>query len=241
MTFQVGAKVRSKTSGKTGTFKGVHGPMVDVQMDGESFVRRCAANTLERVQKNPAPRVRKNPAQEVVGGYSIEVWDPNKEQFHAQAQAIYESLVRKKLGLKTTGGIGLGWNRLDLALEHGERKALFGQAFAIATKSGRRSNHLVAEGMQLPTAKGQTRVRERLADSVHLAENRQDFETTLALCRNGAFYRVVQEGTKYVVWPKPFNGLPPIAASFPSASSAVTAAKKAEQSLNAFIQQNLAR
>lgn len=137
---------------------------------------------------------------------TAELYDPRDEQVRAQRQGVYESLVRKRLGLpnkhpfRTTQGI-----RIDLRLSPADRKAAVSQAFAVGTKVPQKYGRLAPHGQQ-PTslAAAESEARYRLPDK--LLRNRQDYEETLGAARK-LFYRVVAEptstGTSYFVWPMP--------------------------------------
>lgn len=168
-----------------------------------------------------------------------DVYDPAKEQFRAQTQAIYESQVIKKLGLHyKTPFMDESGRRLDAALSPDEKRKLFSSAFAMATRQGQKHGYL-EPGTQTPTEKGRARAFERLAISQvdHAAANRQDWERTLAGVRKGPHFRVVAQQvnigrgrttTHYIVQPRP-EGLVAIPPYRVSERAAQQDALKAEQ------------
>jgi hypothetical protein len=100
-------------------------------------------------------------------------------QFHAQAQGVYESMVKKKLKAKefvTKKG------RIDKDLPREEVSKLLGAAHKIAKGLGNKSK-LLKKGQQQPTAAGLERVRERSLDMQHELENIKAYEQTLAMAR----------------------------------------------------------
>ena len=130
-------------------------------------------------------RVRFNPARDV--------FDPTEEQKRAQVQGIYESEVRRMLGLPyTTPFRDSKGKRLDV--KHG---------VVGPSTWGMQGGHRIKYGSRDYLEKA----RDRYRDVDHLIRNRQDYEETLALQRKGGFYRVLQEPTKdglrFSIWPMP--------------------------------------
>lgn len=100
-------------------------------------------------------------------------------QFHAQAQGVYESMVKKKLKAKeffTEKG------RIDKGLSREEVSQMLSAAHKIAKGLGNKSKLLV-KGRQKPTPAGLERVRERSLDMQHELENIKAYEETLAMAR----------------------------------------------------------
>jgi len=138
------------------------------------------------------------------------MYDPMEEQNRAVMQGMYETAVKKALGLKASANFKPGGVRLDVkALQ--QRKLSLAQlkriqtgAFRMRTGVGQRLGH-IQQGAQRPTKAGRKKALERYQDAEHLAQNRQDYETTLGLFRKGGFYRWVPElrggKTVYVVQP----------------------------------------
>jgi hypothetical protein len=138
------------------------------------------------------------------------MYDPTEEQNRAVMQGMYESAVKKALGLKASANFKPRGVRLDVkALQ--QRKLSLTQlkriqtgAFRMRTGVGQRLGH-IQHGAQRPTKEGRKKALERYQDPEHLAQNRQDYETTLGLFRKGGFYRWVPElrggKTVYVVQP----------------------------------------
>lgn len=125
--------------------------MVDVKWSGATAVERRAENT-------------------VLGPMT---------QFHAQTQAIYESMVKKKLKAKqffTSKG------RIDKALPREEISKMLGAAHSIAKGLGNKYKLLV-KGQQKATAAGLEKARERSLDMKHELENIKAYEETLAMAR----------------------------------------------------------
>ncbi len=136
--------------------------------------------------------MRNNPA-----GRKPDVLKKQDEQFRAVVQGIYETLMAKRLGVKsiyTTTG-----RRRDVAavqsgkLSQAEARAILGRAFAIATRQGQKHGYLIP-GSQQPTAKGRRRAYKRYEDPELMAQNEQDYEMTLALGRKSGGLRIVARG-----------------------------------------------
>lgn len=119
------------------------------------------------------------------------------EQFRAVVMGIYESMMAKKLGVKSIHP--RRGERLDVvALRKGkisqqDVRDTLSRAFAIATSQGQKHGWLL-EGSQQPTAKGKRRALARYKDKTALAKNEQDYELTLALARKSSPLRVVARG-----------------------------------------------
>jgi hypothetical protein len=174
--------------------------------------------------------VRQNPKDDV--------YDPAKEQFRAVVQGVYESLVRKKLGMPyNTPFLQAGGMRIDSSLDPEEKRKLVSSAYAIATRQGQKHGWL-EPGTQTPTEKGRAAAFDRMAPqaSEHTAQNRQDYERTLGSVRKSAYYRVVPEvvnGQKrYVVQPRPLAALVQIPAYRLSEDKAREDASRAEAALS---------
>ena len=136
--------------------------------------------------------MRNNPA-----GRKMDVLKKQDEQFRAVVQGIYESLMAKRLGVKSiytpTG------RRRDVAalrmgtLSKAEQRAILSRAFAIATRQGQKHGYLIP-GTQQPTAKGRRRAYKRHDDRQSLSQNEQDREITLSMARKGSALRIVAKG-----------------------------------------------
>jgi len=119
------------------------------------------------------------------------------DQFRAVVQGIYESLMAKRLGVKSiytpTG------QRRDVAalrmgtLSREEQQDTLGRAFAIATRQGQKHGYLIP-GSQEPTEKGRRRAYKRQEDAKAQAQNEQDYEVTLSLARKSGPLRIVAKG-----------------------------------------------
>ena len=139
--------------------------------------------------------------------YQVGQYDESEAQFHAVVQGIYESLVRKELGLKSTAPFkNRAGSRID---EQGiiagrftadDLRQLLSNAFAIATRQGQRLGTL-QRGTQKATAKGRAKSRKRAKDKAHLEANIQDYETTLGLVRKGGAYRIVKRRGRFYIQP----------------------------------------
>lgn len=169
-----------------------------------------------RVKAAANPRIKGNP-------FGSEVYDPREESIRAIRQGIYESLVRKAAGVKSSTPFrAANGYRLDVLERLFDkvpemRSRAFGVGTAIPQKYGR-----LLTGTQEPTAKAmqEAEARYRGLDPQtgsptgfeHLIENRQDYEETLGINRKKGFYRVVEEVVPdyrggatigYFVWPLP--------------------------------------
>ena len=154
-------------------------------------------------QAKLAPRVAANPKEDA--------YDPAKEQFRAVVQGVYESQVRKELGLPYNTPFDSAGRRLDSSLDEDTKRRLLSSAYAIATRQGQRQGYL-QPGTQKPTERGLARSAERLSEQEHAGQNRQDYERTLAAVRKSGHYRVVEERTEsnrrvFVVRPRPPKNL----------------------------------
>lgn len=134
----------------------------------------------------------------------IEIYDPNEEQIRAMRQGIYESLVRKAIGLPYNAPFR---DRSGIRLDAKRRfPDAFRQAFAMSTSVGQRTGRL-HYGSQRSTEMSTMEAEKRYLDVDHLLRNRQDYEETLGIYRKSGFYRVTMEptrsGKKLFVWPMP--------------------------------------
>ena len=175
-----------------------------------------------------------------------DVYAPAKEQFRAVVQGVYESQVRRRLGLasKTPFEDAQG-QRLDVAFSPEQKRQLLSSAYAIATRQGQKYGWL-EPGTQTPTEKGRARAFERLSpDQVeHSTRNRQDYERTLATVRKGPHFRVVTQPVRagdrmimhYVVQPQP-QGLVDIPAYRLTAQAAQQDAEQAQVAYNRALKQ----
>jgi hypothetical protein len=173
---------------------------------------------------------------DVAGNPKDDVYDPAKEQFRAVVQGIYESLVRKELGLPYNAQfVSAGGKRLDAPLNDAEKRQLLSRAYAIGTRQGQKYGWL-EEGTQTPTAKGRAAAQARLAEQEHAGENRQDYERTLAAVRKGGHFRVVTENVdgqaRFVVQPRPPKDLIKIPEYRLSQKAAEQDARAAEAALS---------
>jgi hypothetical protein len=127
-----------------------------------------------------------------------DVIEKQDAQLVAVVQGIYESLMAKRLGVKSIyppqGGERLDSMMIRMGtLSREEQREILSRAFAIATQQGQKHGYLRPKS-QKPTAKGRRRAYKRQEDAAALEQNRQDYETTLALARKSASLRVVQKG-----------------------------------------------
>jgi hypothetical protein len=181
---------------------------MDAYQEAAPELQRALRQTLKR--SAPLRRgvidVRQNPKGDV--------YDPAKEQFRAVVQGVYESLVRKKLGLPYNSPfMQANGVRIDSTLDPEEKRKLVSSAYAIATRQGQKHGWL-EPGTQTPTERGRAAAFDRMAPqaSEHTAQNRQDYERTLGSVRKSAYYRVVasevadsrgRRVTQYQVQPVP--------------------------------------
>ena len=171
---------------------------------------------LSRKKKKVRPPVWETPLDfpALLNPSGRDVYDPREEQIRAQVQAIYESLVRRELGLPY-GTHFRDSKGMRLDAKHG--------VVGPSTWGMQRTLEIRREGDNLPkrgedgqafkarmAKKKQAALRkakQRYRDVDHLIRNRQDYEETLALQRRSGFYRPTQEPTKdglrYFVWPMP--------------------------------------
>ena len=137
------------------------------------------------------------PAAANPAGSKLDVKEKQDEQFRAVVQGIYESLMAKRLGVKsiyTPTGQRRDVSALRMGtLSKGEVSDIVGRAHAIATRQGQKHGYLMP-GSQKPTAKGRRRAYKRQADRKALAQNEQDYEVTLSLARKSSPLRVVAKG-----------------------------------------------
>ena len=181
---------------------------MDAYHEAAPELQRALRQTLKRTAplRRGVIDVRSNPKGDV--------YDPAKEQFRAVVQGVYESLVRKKLGLPyNTPFLQAGGMRIDSSLDPEEKRKLVSSAYAIATRQGQKHGWL-EPGTQTPTERGRAAAFDRMAPqaSEHTAQNRQDYERTLGSVRKSAYYRVVasevadsrgRRVTQYQVQPVP--------------------------------------
>lgn len=92
----------------------------------------------------------------------VETYDPKREQFNAQVQGIYESLVKRHLGLASTAKFKVRNKRLDIKhnLPQYVVNDLVSTAFAIATKVGQKHGYL-KKGTNAPTLHGKAKAAKR--------------------------------------------------------------------------------
>ena len=191
------------------------------------YNKHKAKLTRHNVERIHGRRTAANPAGEV--------YDPAKEQLRARTQGIYETEVRRFLGLPyNTAFKDARGQRLDDSLDAETKRNLSHKAHAIATVVEQRDGNLIP-GTRTPTAKGIQRSAERLLDPSqrkHAEENREDYELTLAGARKSSYFRVVTEvidGQKrHFVQPRPPAGLVQIPAYRLSADKAQEDADRAE-------------
>ncbi len=93
----------------------------------------------------------------------VETYNPKTEQFHAQVQGIYESLVKRHLGLPSTAKFKVRNKRLDIKndLPQYVVNDLVSNAFAIATKVGQKHGYL-KKGTNEPTLHGKAKAARRV-------------------------------------------------------------------------------
>ena len=155
-------------------------------------VRRALSR---RKKKKARPPVWETPSDfpALLNPSGRDVYDPTEEQKRAQVQAIYETEVRRELGLPydTSFRDGRG-NRLDV-----KHRIVGPNVWGM--QGGLRIRHGDKDYLR--------KAKQRYRDVDHLVRNRQDYEETLALHRQSGFYRPTQEPTKdglrYFVWPMP--------------------------------------
>ena len=152
-----------------------------------------------QIQRAISDRFQMNPASDV--------YDPDKEQFRAVVQGVYESLVSKELGIRRPEPFILpDGTRPDSRLVPDTRRRLLSSAYAIATRQGQKHGWL-KPGTQTPTERGVKASSLRAHDPQHASTNRQDYEQTLGAVRKSGHFRVVQEmvgGSKrFIVQPRP--------------------------------------
>lgn len=137
------------------------------------------------------------PAAANPAGRKPDVMEKQDEQFRAVVQGIYETLMAKRLRVKSI--FTDTRQRRDVAavrrgtLSKGEVRDILGSAHAIATRQGQKHGYL-RPGSQKPTAKGRRRAYKRQGDKAKLAQNSQDYEITLALARKSSPLRIVVKG-----------------------------------------------
>ena len=202
---EVGDRVEDK--------KGIFGLgiVVKVAIDGDTAdvifedgsVPRQQTSDLRVIKSNPVVnpfelRTKNNPKKRIVAEY-----DPSEAQFQAEVQGIYESLIRKHLGLRyNTAFRDPQGVRIDIKyfVPATELREILSNAYAIATRQGQKHGRL-QPGTQKATAKGKAKAKSRAKDKAHLAKNVQDYEETLQLVRKGESFRIVKRGQKFYVSP----------------------------------------
>lgn len=137
------------------------------------------------------------------GKLSIEEYDPNRRQFNATVQGIYESQVRAHAGVPSrTPFRDRRGVRLDVKhmFSPEDIRDLLSTSFAIATQQGQKHGYL-EKGSQRATAKGRARSTERAKDKKKMAQNLRDYEETLSMSRKEHSRRIVKRGRKWIVQP----------------------------------------
>lgn len=133
---------------------------------------------------------------------SVKDWDPTvDQQISAQAQAMYESTLARKHGLRREDFRDANGMRLDAKL-----REFTGIPFGMVRGVQQRTQYMIP-GTSIPTHKAQLASIERLKDQEHSLQTRQNYEETLGSVRK-AFYRVTKQPdmtSKYLfyVWPMP--------------------------------------
>ena len=183
--------------------------IVEVKQTKQGIEINGAPETLYRERKARAPE----PVEDV--------YDPREEQLRAQRQAIYESAVKKELGLPSSAPFrDSRGRRTDLQLPLDVIEPLV-RRYMFATGVGvqKRDDRLRDGGV---TAKTIAESRTRYANPDSLLRNRQDYEETLGIVRKN-FFRVVPEytaaGVRFFVWPLRPGALPEIHATREDAES----------------------
>jgi hypothetical protein len=136
-----------------------------------------------------------------------DVYNFFQEHLRAQEQGVYESLVKKELGLPSKAEFkDARGRRVDEKLSTDLKRRLLSQAIAITVGQQQKHGYLIP-GTREPTKKGIERAMQRLSERGHAEENRQDYERTLGAVRQSGHYRVVaeiQNGQKrFIVQPRP--------------------------------------
>lgn len=189
----------------------------EVFPEAQKLFKADAAGTLW-AESNP--KMRRNPYRSAVISMPTSAqllgnpgkkdpYDPWEESLRAQRQAVYESSIKRVLGLKSTAPFRYNGQRLDtIVLERQGLEALRELIrVAMFAKGTRALQYADRQAEGRPTGTALAASYARYQDPVHLLENRQDYEETLGIARQGGFYRVTQEptaaGMKYFVWPLP--------------------------------------
>lgn len=167
----------------------------DGRYTGKYAYTRARAEALDKARTKVNPRTAKQ----------VDIYDRDNEQVRAQQQGIYESIVKKALGLPSSTPFRRAGRRLDANLSSAQVRALAPQVFAIATRVAQRQGRLKpGSGEHTSFAAAESQLRFLNPD--HVLRNRQDYEETLALFRKGPWYRVLKETpgrTGYFIWPLP--------------------------------------
>ena len=164
--FKVGGKIREgKRKGKV---HAIHSKgTVDVIFEDMDYPVRRQYHQVMRA--NPAIKV--------------EDYDPALAQYHAQVQGIYESLVRKSMGARSSVPFkNARGKRMDASFSREKVRDLLNNAFNIAVGVGRKEGTLAKVGLK-PTALGRKKSRTRLDDYPKWWENLIDYEMTLSKAR----------------------------------------------------------
>lgn len=159
------------------------------------YVRRQPGS--ESCVIHPGPLIsRENPKK-------VDVYDPRDEQVRAQRQGIYESEVKKSLGLpSSTPFRDMFGTRLDTRAPLEKMGKIFAMSTAVAQRDAR-----FKPGTAEATTYSSAESQRRYSDPDSLLRNRQDYEETLGIHRKSGFYRAVLEptrrGNRWFVWPLP--------------------------------------
>mgnify|MGYP003146196219 CR=1 FL=1 len=149
---------------------------VDVDFDDMDYTIRRQLRSVKPLRSNPKKY-----------GVWYEVYDPKTAQQSAEVQGIYESLVRRELGLKSTlpfrneNGV-----RLDETFTRDQVGSLLRSAFQIQTGVAQKHKRLKKKTRK-PTKKGKKLSLARQKDRQHLMANIRDYEETLSKARKDPF------------------------------------------------------
>jgi hypothetical protein len=163
---------------------------------------------LELIAYGLMPNAERNPRSTANTG--VELYDPTTEQLRAQRQAIYESTVKRFLGLpgSTPFRDARTGRRLDAQLTQVQLASAARGMFAVGTAVQQRDARL-HPGSQHPTNQASLESMIRYQNADRVLRNRQDYEETLGHGRKSGFYRVTKEpvewgsGFAFFVWPLP--------------------------------------
>lgn len=201
--------------GETVRKKAFHAAEI-TQEQAEQLLVSGKAKLLSDAQPATAPSAQLGPARK---NPPTQVYDPREEQLRAQRQGIYESEVKRQLGLPSSTPFrdARTGRRLDCKLKNPPTSLMF----AIGTAVQQRDSRL-RPGSQTATPRSAWESEARYENLSALVLNRQDYEETLALSRKSGFYRAVaeptQHGLRFFVWPMPPGQERPLMA--PSAEGA---------------------